>query len=560
MLLKHEDGRYTFENRAMTLTLDQNGKAQYLAYHGRNLIEHLDGNVVDPDRHHSFYLDYHQDLKSRAPQFNRVEVVEDSATCKHLAFIDDQSQLGLAYHLVMRSEDAELAGYVVATSNSQHPFTINEMRTVYRLDPRLFPNSYTAARIGLQPSSNYTNQFKKWQDETYEMPNGERYSNSKVYSKYDYADFFADNPFWGFFGPEYGFWFVPGSTEYYPSGPLKQELMVHYDGILLNYLNGAHLGTGDFQIMPGWQKLYGPWHVYINDGPDKLADAKQYAQRQQAAWPAEWMQEDLYPLARGDVYGQLKLSSGEKIKLKVILSQGSTTFDKASGGYIYYGDTDEQGLFALKHVRPGKYTLSAYALEGALAGTFTSQVTVKAGDQTLPPITWNVPQRRVLWQIGPANHTTVPFQFSQALRNSTWRKLTPGHLVYEIGKSQPEQDWYSIQGERGTWDVQFGAVATDQPLTLVVALAGASKRVADHENDRGHGDPMLAVSLNGHPLGQRTFLDDNAVYRNALKCGSYHLWELKLPAGACRDGRNRLSFAVQGGYMMYDTILLTCSE
>lgn len=559
MLLKHENQQYTLQNQQITLILNEAGQAQKLLYHGANLLEHLDGNVVDPDRHHSFYLDYHQDLQSRAPHYNRVAVVEDSPSCKHLAFIDETSQLGLAYHLVMRSESAQIESYVIAKSLADQPFTINELRTVYRLDPQIFPNSYTASRIGHQPSSNYTNQFKRWQDETYEMPNGEQFSNSKVYSKYDYADYFATNPFWGFFGPKYGCWFVPASRDYYPGGPLKQELMVHYDGILLNYLQGAHLGTGDFEIAPGWSKMYGPWSIYLNTGTDKLADAAQFAQQQQAAWPATWVKEPDYPLKRGHVTGRLTLSTHEKLKLKVILSQGNTTFDKASSGYIYDTDTSEQGLFQLKNVRPGTYTLSAYALEGAVTGTYTTTVVIKAGEQTLAPLCWQVPDQRVIWQLGTANHTTRPFQFSTALRNSIWRHLTPGHLVYEIGQSRPEEDWYCIQSARGSWDIHFGAVTADTPLTLVIALAGASKVNADHENDRGHGDPSLAVTLNGRPIGQRTFLDDNAVYRNALASGSYHEWRLPLTAAACQDDDNVLQLRVRDGYMMYDTILLTTS-
>jgi rhamnogalacturonan endolyase len=537
--------------------MDTDGKATSLIYNGKNLLGHLNGNIVDPDRHHSFYLDYHQDLKSKAPHYNQIKIIEDSDKCKHIAFIDDKSQLNLEYHILMRSEESQLFSYVIAKSNDKHPFTINEMRTVYRLDSQIFPNSYTSSRIGLQPSSNYTNQFKRWQDETYEMPDGERFSNSKVYSKYDYADFFADNPFWGFFGPEYGFWFVPASTEYYPSGPLKQELMVHYDGILLNYMSGAHLGTGDFHISSDWKKIYGPWSIYINDGKDKIENVKKYAQKQQQDWPYTWMKSSMYPIERGNIYGKISLTNASKVKLKVILSQGNTSFDKSSGNYIYYTDTDEQGTFSIKNVRPGKYNLTAFALEGSLVGSFSTKITVVSGNQTLPTMKWTTPNESVIWQIGPSNHTTVPFQFSTALRNSTWRKLTPAHLIYEIGKSQPEQDWYCIQSNRGTWEIHFKAIKTTKPLTLVIALAGASKLNADHENDRGHGDPVLEVSLNGNPLGQKTFLDDNAVYRNALKCGSYHLWKISLNPNACASNENIIQLRVPNGYMMYDTIQLT---
>ena len=93
-------------------------------------------------------------------------------------------------------------------------------------------------------------------------------------------------------------------------------------------------------------------------------------------------------------------------------------------------------------------------------------------------------------------------------------------------------------------------------MVLKIALAGASKEDANHENDRGRGDPWLGVWLNGHQLGQKQFIDDNAVYRNALKSGSYHSWDLTVPLDFMKENDNILSFKVKDGYVMYDTILL----
>lgn len=559
MKLEKNDSEIILQNSAIQITFSITGRAKKLIFNNKNLIAHLDGNIVDPDRHHSFYLDYHQDLQSKAPQYNRVTIVENTDCCKHIAFIDDHSNLALEYHIIMRSETSKLYSYVIAKSNTTHPFTINEMRTVYRVDKQLFPYSYTNARRGLQPSSNYTNQYERLQDETYKMPDGELFSNSKIYSKYDYADYFSTNPFWGFYGQEFGLWFVPISTDYYPSGPLKQELMVHYDGILLNYLSGAHFGTSDFIIEPGWEKCYGPWCIYLNAGEHKVADVKQFTKQEQTEWPFIWMNEKLYPQKRSVVSGRVELASGAKDKMKVILSQGTENFAKTSGGYIYYTDSDEQGNFTFKHVRYGNYTLSAFTLQGENIGEFTHDISVQDKNEQLGTLFWSLSPTKTLWQIGTANHTTYPFKFSDQLRNTIWRDLTPANLHFYINQSAAETDWYCIQSYRGTWQIHFSYHnSSTKQLYLKIALAGASKRNADHENDRGHNDPELSVALNGEALGKKQFLDDNAVYRNALLNGSYHTWLLPLDTKLLTT-ENIISLSTNG-YMMYDTLLLVESK
>lgn len=435
MELKRNDSEIYLSNDLLQITFSITGQAKRLIFKGKNLLAHLDGNIVDPDRHHSFYLDYHQDLQSKSPKYNKVTVIEDTKYCKHIAFIDNQSALALEYHIIMRSESSYLYSYVIAKNNTKHSFTINEMRTIYRVDKESFPYSYTHARQGLQPSSKYTNQYTRLQDETYKMPDGELFSNSKIYSKYDYADYFSTNPYWGFYGPKFGLWFAPINTDYYPSGPLKQELMVHYDGILLNYLNGAHFGTGDFIIKPGWQKCYGPWCIYLNSGNHKVTDVEQFVKKEQAKWPFAWMDETLYPKKRSTVSGQIKIISTAKSKMKIILSQGSENFAKSSGNYIYYTDSDEHGHFTFKNVRPGDYTLAAFTLQGTRIGEFTQSVSIQDSNEQLGQSIWSVSPTKTLWQIGTANHTTYPFKFSNQLRNTIWRDLTPANLHFYVGQS-----------------------------------------------------------------------------------------------------------------------------
>ena len=560
MKLEKYDHGYLLKNDNIALWMNDDGRAYRVLFQGQNIIEKLSGNIVDPDRHHSFYLDYHQDLKSAHPVYAKPKILCNDEHLIHLVWIDDKSDLNLEYHIIMNSEDSLFYSYVIARNRTSKTYKINEMRTVYRLDKSLFPYSKTAARQGLQPTSDYANQFKKWQDETYEMPDGERFTNSKVYSKYDYADYFKDNDYWGFFGSEFGFWFVPVSKEYYPSGPLKQELMVHYDGILLNYLNGAHFGTGDFTIKPGWQKCYGPWAIYLNKGQDSnelFNDVQAFAQKEEKKWPYVWMKEDLYPQARAEVQGQIVLT--EKYQLTAILSQGEENFAKASAGYIYYADTDENGLFKIANVRKGKYKLTFYSREGNLPGEFVvKQLEIdpeKTNKIDLGLIKLNQNQGKVIWQIGTTSHTTEPFKFSNMLRNSIWRKLVPANLDYYIDRNT-EQDWFAIQGSQGQWRIHFDFHGSaNSHFELILALAGASKTVADHENDRGHGDPYVEVTINGYSLERKYLLDDNAVYRNAVKNGSYHLIKYDLASETLKKSNNIIVLKTNG-YLMYDTIML----
>lgn len=561
MKLEKYNNGYILKNNQIELWMNKAGKADKLLYRGSNLIEHLDGNVVDPDRHNSFYLDYHQDLKSAHPQYTKFEVLQNNENCIHLVWIDDKSDLNLEYHLIMNSEDSKLYSYVIARNCTNKTYKINEMRTVYRLDKDIFPYSKTNSRQGLQPSSSYTNQFKKIQDETYEMPDGEKFSNSKIYSKYDYADYFKNNSYWGFFGKSYGFWFVPVNKDYYPSGPLKQELMVHYDGILLNYMNGAHFGTSDFTIYPGWEKCYGPWALYINEGNNKFTDTEEFAKREASNWPYSWMNEGLYPHERYNVSGHVSLNNN--YKSTIVLSQGEENFSKASAGYIYYADTDENGLFDISNVRAGKYKLTVFTREGDLPGEFIKNNIVignkvNSKNIDLGKITFNDSTKNVvLWQIGTASHTTEPFKFSDQLRNTIWRFLVPKNLEFDVEKSSSKDDWFAIQPYGGKWNINFRVANTSNNKQLIIALAGASKTKADHENDRGHGDPSIKIEVNGNPILIKYLLDDNAVYRNAIRNGSYHLIKIDLPLDLLKANEENTISLSTDGYLMYDTILLT---
>lgn len=300
-------------NASLTLRMSQDGKATSLVVDGRGLLCGLSGAEGDPDRDHSFYCDYHVNGKTRNLIPTRLDVIANTSELAHVAYVDDESDLKLAYHLVVSGDDPCVYGYVIASCDVPG-VVINELRTVYRFDSSLFTCGYTAERQGIQPRAEYLSAAGKWlQDETYLLPDGGRYSNSNVYSKYDYAGYFAQNSVWGQYSggrtdDEWGAWFIPMDKSCYPGGPLKQELLVHYDAIILNYLTGAHFGTGDFEVPCGWSKLYGPWCMYFNHGSDPVADALARAATEVSSMPVSWLDEPgLYSSEYAGVAGQSRL-------------------------------------------------------------------------------------------------------------------------------------------------------------------------------------------------------------------------------------------------------------
>lgn len=99
-LEKYADG-YLLKNTQLELWLNKAGRADKLLYKGQNLIGNLAGNVIDPDRQHSFYLDYHQDLKSTHPQYTELKVLRNNDHFIHLAWIDNKSALILSITLLL---------------------------------------------------------------------------------------------------------------------------------------------------------------------------------------------------------------------------------------------------------------------------------------------------------------------------------------------------------------------------------------------------------------------------------------------------------------------------
>lgn len=546
-------------NDRVSVRFGADGKATSVVVDGRELLVNLSGAAGDPDRDHSFYCDYHVNQKTRNLIPTRLEVLADGPEVVHVAYIDDESDLKLAYHLVVAGEDPAVYGYVVASADVPG-VVVNELRTVYRFDSTLFTTGYTAKRQGLQPRAEYMAAHgEKLQDETFRFLEAVRYSNSDVYSKYDYAGYFADNDVWGQWSggrtdDEWGAWFIPMDKSCYPGGPLKQELLVHYDSIILNYMTGAHFGTGDFEVEPGWKKLYGPWCMYFNHGGDVVADARARADAEKRAMPAAWLDEPgLYDGAYASVAGSVLPASPVEHPQGWTVTASDAPGDvfRQKAGRIYYAKTDGDS-FELAGMQPGRYWLRARLNATTDAGDYDLGTVDLAPGQRLDAGTLKAanPARPLVWSIGAYTGTTEPFKFSDQQRNYVWMGLVPKNLVYEVGSDAPE-DWYYLQRYEGAWRIRFARPAQRaKSYLLTVRLAGTTLA----QMIPGQADVRFCVALNGAEVANELFENDRAAYRSSVTGGAPQKLEVVVPAEALED-ENELVFTTDG-YVMYDMIKL----
>jgi rhamnogalacturonan endolyase len=571
------------ENGLLTITFgkDANGdfSATSVVKDGQELAHNLHGvEPRDVDAHRTFYLDGNAGRSHLVA--DTVRIVRNTPDLAHFAVIDSRT-LHLEDHFVMLRGESGIHPYVII--KSPPGITTGELRTMYRFDMGILNWAWTDERTGQQPRYallQSISEIGNMGDETWRLPDG------SVYQKYDYSVYYADSPMWGHYGHGFGVFFMPVSTESYAGGPLRQELDVHQDALILNYLGGGHYGGGGSATGLHGEKIHGPWFLYFNTGttPEAIiADAKRVAAEQKAQWPYRWMDEPLYPLDRTTVTGQLTISHGRSAAFAyVILGQpknppvrrfsrpgvppqgnrmppggraAAGVPDRASvlynqwGDYIYYAKADADGNFRLTGVRPGTYTLYAWQTQGPITQSFALDgVQVKGDSLDLGSVAWDPPYHpNLIFQIGKPDRMAGEFKYGSVPRSNQWVEKIPTDLAYVVGKSDPAEDWYYAQ-HGGTWTIDFNlASAPGGNAYLTIPVAG--------------GPGNVTVLVNGQEVGHIVHGDDASVRRAANRSGVYARFEFTFPASVLHSGANTVSLRMNGSPgrfngIMYDTVVL----
>ena len=448
-----------------------------------------------------------------------------------------------------------------------------------------------------------------------------------------------------------GIWFINPTIEYLSGGPNKLELDCHFgdngnpDPIILDYWEGGHYDTGarcNIAADEEWTKVVGPIFVYVNslDNPepttqgelDTLAatagnptvpaswrdnanalwqDALAQAKAENAKWPYEWVNGVDYPHAeqRGEVTGQIVLhdalapdpASAKLPHLTVGLTvpdARGVLWNHDAAHYQFWNDGSEDGKFTITKVRPGQYTLHAFA-DGVLGDFAQANVTVEAGKTLdLGKLEWKpVRYGKQLWEIGYPDRTGDKFFKGDGADNWLWgwnmryALLFPNDITYTIGQSDYRKDWFFeevphatnlsfvnpqakdpanqrfgwVKGEtlaqypqtntRGPWSIYGSGRATVWTVkfnmdhqaqgvaALRVALAGVN------------AINQLAVAVNGQSVGgigdgrtpeNARLITTNSIRYNADK-GLNQQRTLKFDAARLKAGENTMTFTVPGG-------------
>ncbi|MCS7089669.1 MAG: polysaccharide lyase family protein [Verrucomicrobiota bacterium] len=321
---------------------------------------------------------------------------------------------------------------------------------------------------------------------------------------------------WGSTRHRVGVWLVQPSFESLAGGPTKVELTGHLDvnpggtPTLLYMWLGSHYGGSSLVVESeeAWSKFVGPVVLYCNQGAeptDLWRDALARARAESAQWPYGWVQDPEYPPAceRATVRGRILLGSQEMreidmrnlwvgvtapdypVALVPALSRysfsptgapvrmadgaGPSLRGRAEtrfGGfpaqvdwqrdakyYQFWTRANSDGSFEIRHVRPGRWVLRAFA-DGLWGELQHGPFDLRSGEvKDLGCVKW--PSDRlgdIVWQIGVPNRSAREFrhgdhywQWGLYLR---YPEEFPRDVDFEVGRSDWRRDWNYVQPPR----------------------------------------------------------------------------------------------------------------
>ena len=212
--------------------------------------------------------------------------------------------------------------------------------------------------------------------------------------------------------------------------------------------------------------------VWKDNGTALWQDALAQAKKEKAQWPYDWVNGVDYPhkAQRGNVTGQLVLNDPQAATTKLphltvglahpdypggsprAGNNGIVTWPHDGNYYQFWTDGSEDGKFTITNVRPGTYTLHAFA-DGVLGEFAQANITVAPGQALdLGKLAWKpVRYGKQVWEIGYPDRTGGKFYKGDGANYWLWgwnlryALLFPNDITYTVGKSDYHKDWFFEQ-------------------------------------------------------------------------------------------------------------------
>jgi rhamnogalacturonan endolyase len=257
--------------------------------------------------------------------------------------------------------------------------------------------------------------------------------------------------------------------------------------------------------------------------------------------------------------------------------------------YQFWNDGDEDGHFTITDVRPGTYTLHAFA-DGVLGEYAKADIIVEPGKTIdIGKLEWK-PVRfgQQIWEIGSPTRAGDEFFKGDGANYWLWGwglrypLLFPNDITYTIGKSDYHKDWFFQQtphsentswmnpdakdpanqrfgwvkaesleqypqtntsgpwriygqGRATTWTIKFNMDQAPKGTgTFRLSLAGAD------------GNGGLTVGVNGQQVGVIRPVGTNSLRYNTNKSVWYE-YALKFDASTMKQGENEMTLTVPAG-------------
>lgn len=534
----------TLKNDLLQLRIGTDGRANYMRLNSAS-VNFLSSNGI--------YFDYTAEANAGMSP-DKVEIVRETEDMVEILYSNTKSDLQWQQGWILRKGVSGIYTYVIANGTPKSSaVSVREARVCTRLAAN-FLNGYVDEQMqGKIPSNSEMAEVEsshQIQDATYEMPDG------TIYTKYNWAQFIVSDLFHGLMNTRYGVWNIPVSYEWLNGGPMRQELTVHATSkspITIQMLQGEHLGGAAQSYDDGERQIFGPFFIYVNTGTQEemIADARREALEQQAQWPYQWFDNELYPIDRGTVTGKVQVvGQNQPGSIQVVLAKPGEEIIRQGKEYIFWAESDAEGNFEIKNVRPGSYALYAYSLDGVITDELEyDNVEVTPGTLDLGTIEWT-PEKfgSIVWSMGSNNRRSDTWAISHHPRAYGLWNDVPATLSYTPGVSDPLTDFYYAQCHNGTWTIEYDLPEVPSTgLRLTASVAAATNK------------PKVAVKSNSSSVTTWSFPNnDAAIYRSATQAGRHSVVTANIPASALVAGHNTLALTMSGisknGGIMYDLI------